>query len=671
MSRGDGLARLTDALEASGCRVQGGSAQCPAHDDRNPSLSVGQGRIGAIFKCHAGCPDNAVLGALGLDRRDLRDEQPPARDSRRASYEVIATYAYQNENGNDLYYVERRAPKDFRQYRMEGGRKVWKLGGVRQVPYRLPELLAAARAGKTVWVAEGEKDCDALMRAGAAAATCNPGGRGKWRDEYARWFKDAGAVNVVADRDRDGGGLDHARVVAGSLRGTVPMVEIVQAAEGKDAHDHLAAGRGLDDFTRLNPDGGMGGSPQVIRLADVKPEHVEWLWQRYLPRGKLVVLDGDPDQGKSAVSLDLAARISAGSPMPDGAEPVSGAVLILSAEDGLADTIRPRLDAAGGDPAQVIAITEIPAAAENGQPAAGNRQPAAGNRQPAARPVAIPGDLPAIEKVITRNGVVLVIVDVLMAYLDGTVNSHRDQDVRRALYPLAAMAERTGCCVVVIRHLNKSGGQHAIYRGGGSIGIVGAARAGFMIGADPDDPTGRTRVLAPVKCNLAQRPPALAYRLLADELHDCVRVEWLGVSDHRAADLLAADDDEARDERTAAEEAAEWVIGYLRDQGSEARSADVKKAARSAGIPERTLQRGRVKARVRITTSGFPATSIWRLSDDYGELPMRSKQAPVVPVAPSPSAGTAGTTGAASDAAEYGELPPWADPGGDPDEIPF
>jgi AAA domain len=344
--------------------------------------------------------------------------------------------------------------------------------------------------------------------------------------------------------------------------------------------------------------------PNVIALAEVEPEHVDWLWSGYLPRGKLVILDGDPDQGKSAITLDLAARISTGSLMPDGTEPVKGAVLILSAEDGLADTIRPRLDAAGGDPEQVVTITEITAINEDGKQF--------------SRPVVLPGDLPDIEQVITGQGVVLVIVDVLMAYLSGTVNAHRDQDIRRALHPLAAMAGRTGCYVLVIRHLNKTAGTHAIYRGGGSIGIVGAARAAFMVGADPEDDSGRTRVLASVKCNLARRPPSLAYRLDADELHGCVRVNWQGISDRRAADLLA--DRGTEDERTERDEAVEWLKGYLTDsqRGGEGKAGEIIKAAEKDGIGRYALHRARRRAGVTTAKSSSRGGWLWRLNPSEG-----------------------------------------------------
>ena len=357
----------------------------------------------------------------------------------------------------------------------------------------------------------------------------------------------------------------------------------------------------------------LPSGPQVVRLSDVEPERVTWLWDGYLPLGKQVTLDGDPGVGKSTVTLDIAARVSTGSPMPDGTAPVKGAVLVLSAEDGLADTIRPRLDAAGADPAQVITITSIASHGPDGERY--------------SRPVSIPGDLPAIEDVIAANGVVLVIVDVLMAYLSGDVNSHRDQDVRRALHVLSGVAERCGCCVIVLRHLNKASGGSAMYRGGGSIGIIGAARAGFMCGTDPDE-SGHTRVLACVKSNLAAEPPALAYRLVPDELRGCARIQWEGISDHRAATLLSepAGEDE-RDDRTERGEAADWLTGYLIDNGGEATPADAKKAAREAGIAIRTLERARTKARVRLKRSGFPARTVWVLDLTVSPQTRQDRQA--------------------------------------------
>lgn len=356
----------------------------------------------------------------------------------------------------------------------------------------------------------------------------------------------------------------------------------------------------------VSPDGSEdrmeAGQPnaQIVSLADVDPEPVEWLWDEHLPLGKLVVLDGDPGVGKSTVSLDIAARVSTGSPMPDGSAGAKGAVLILSAEDGVADTIRPRLDAAHGDPNQVIAMTGITYPGSDGELL--------------SRPVRIPGDLPAIEETVCDRGVVLVIVDVLMAYLGGDVNSHHDQDIRRALHPLAAMAERRGCCVLVLRHLNKTTGTAAIYRGGGSIGIIGAARAGFICGTDPEDNT--RRVFAPVKCNLSVEPSALAYQLVTDELRGCVSIRWLGETALKPWELLSEQSD--GDQRSERDEAAEWLRGYLTDNGGEANAGDVIRAAlKELGIPQRTLQRARKRAGVVSVKPGPKVPWLWRL--DLGD----------------------------------------------------
>ncbi len=375
--------------------------------------------------------------------------------------------------------------------------------------------------------------------------------------------------------------------------------------------------------------------PRVVRMSDVAPEPVTWLWQDYLPIGKLVVLDGDPGLGKSMLTIDLGARVSTGRPMPDGAAPVKGAVLILSAEDGLADTIRPRIDAAGGDPDQIITITEISYGTPDG---------------PQSRPVRIPGDLAAVENVISEHAVVLVVVDVLMAYLTGDVNSHRDQDVRRALHPVAMMAERAGCCVVVLRHLNKAGGQSAVYRGGGSIGIVGAARAGFMVGLDPSDDTGQRRVLAPVKCNLSAEPPALAYRIVADDFSGCARIVWDGISEHKASGLLAEPGDP--EDRTERDEAAKWLTGYLTDHCGEARAGDVFKAGRMDGHAERTLKRARKRAGVTSTAAGFGQGTVWRLVPS-GPHPGHAGQARN----PGPAGPDGGPDGGDSGSGRFGQPP--------------
>jgi RecA-family ATPase len=196
-----------------------------------------------------------------------------------------------------------------------------------------------------------------------------------------------------------------------------------------------------------------------------------------------------PGLGKSVRTLDLAARLTRGLAMPweerqPGEEREPAGVVLLTAEDGLTDTVRPRLDAAGADVARVLALDGIP---EEG----------------GARLSVLPQDAIFIRHAVERMKARLVVMDPITAHLGGNTNTHRDQDVRRALYPLAVLAERTGAAVVAVRHLNKAAGTNPLYRGGGSIGIIGAGRSGLLLAKDPDNPD--RRVLASTKCNLAHR----------------------------------------------------------------------------------------------------------------------------------------------------------------------
>jgi hypothetical protein len=360
-------------------------------------------------------------------------------------------------------------------------------------------------------------------------------------------------------------------------RGAEYLNRVHAAARG----DGLAPYRGEsphEDGTRL----------QAARLADVEPEAVSWLWPGRLPLGKVVLLEGDPGLGKSTVALDLAARVTAGRRWPDkGACAPAAPVVILSAEDGPADTIRPRFDAAGGDPNLAVVITGV-----TGLPGG---------------LVSLPDHVELLREHVRALGARLVLVDPLTAYLAGHVNSHRDHDVRRALAPLAALAHDTGALVLVIRHLNKSIGGPAIYRGGGSIGIAGAARAVFVVAADPGDAS--RRVLAPVKSNLATLSPSLTFTL--DDVGGVARVSWGAPSPLTAAQLLAAQSGDD-DERSALDAACELVRDVLADRPVSAR--DLERHAREAGVSRRTLERARARLGVRSIPAGFGGPRMLALS---------------------------------------------------------
>jgi AAA domain len=330
-------------------------------------------------------------------------------------------------------------------------------------------------------------------------------------------------------------------------------------------------------------------SDDLVLVADVDRERVRWLWPGRIPLGKVTVLDGDPGVGKSTVTLTITAKVTTGSPFPDGTRPEPADVILLSAEDEIGDTIRPRLEAAGADLDRCWVLPDV---REEGEP---------------PRPPEIPLDLDRLEAMIKDRGAALLVVDPLMAFLSGAVDAHRDQDVRRALASMAYMAARTGAAVLIVRHMNKSGGASPLYRGGGSIGIIGAARAGLLAAPDPDD-DGR-RILAVTKSNLAAMPEALAYRLVTEEQYGVARVIWDGATGHKAADLLRLPARDDQDDAPARHEAEEVLRELLAEGPVPAKR--VKALARDAGIAERTLDRARHAIGAVTKREGFGPGSRW------------------------------------------------------------
>jgi hypothetical protein len=332
----------------------------------------------------------------------------------------------------------------------------------------------------------------------------------------------------------------------------------------------------------------------VLRLDQCREEELTWLWPRRLAAGKLALIDGDPQQGKSLLTLDLAARVSAGKPFPDG-HPAAGAatVLLIGGEDGLRDTVVPRLRAAGADLARVRLW--------EGQ-----------RRRGLCRPPLFPRDCGRLRRTVEEHGARLVVIDPFLAYLSARACSVSDQMVRQALTPLTQIAEATGAAVVLVRHLTKGGqGRSALYRGTGAIAIIGAARTAFLVAADPDD--RRRRVLACTKTNLTEPPPSLAFSVRADG-DGRPHLEWAGEVARTADDLLHFPRTRRRGDGKPA--AADFLERWLRD-GPQSRDRLYCKA-RAHDISERTLHRAKAWLEVasEVRRHGGRNVWYWRLKDD-------------------------------------------------------
>lgn len=568
--------RFIDTLRERGAVVnvngRRAMAQCPAHDDRNPSLCITPTEGSVLLHCFAGCETADVLAAVDLTMADLYDSPKGAE------------YPY-----SDGRRVHRTPDKDF-----------WQTGNTRGRALYHAERLGDAQ---TVYICEGEKDVHAIEAAGGVAV-CSAMGAGK--AHLADWSPLTGRHAIIV-ADKDGPGRKHAAQIAVLLTsGIAATVQIVESAVGNDAADHIAAGKALEEFVPPSlGDGsssgdGASGEPDdgnrftVQTIADVTPERVSWLWRGRLPVGKLVVFDGDPGVGKSTLALSFAATVTIGGTWPDGTRcDYPGDVILLSAEDGLADTVRPRLDAAGADVTRVHAVQGVRV-----------------DKDGDALRMPTLADVSMLRRLVDETMARLVIVDVLMAYVPTGTDSHRDQDMRAVLARLSKLADDTGCTILLLRHLNKSGGS-PLYRGGGSIGIVGAARVGMLAAPDPDDDS--RRVLAMLKNNLSPAPESLKYQLVSDgdsaSEFGVARVQWCGTSEHDARALLSED---GTGGDTTTDEAAAWLSDYLTQQGY-CPSADAKRAGKRAGFSERTLQRAASKLKVVAESTGFPRRTYWSL----------------------------------------------------------
>src|SRR5215217_2641275 len=363
----------------------------------------------------------------------------------------------------------------------------------------------------------------------------------------------------------------------------------------------------VEDRMRRN-----GHVPEVvgIRASEVITKPVKWLWDKRIPKAKLTMFDGDPDVGKSVITMDLAARVSRGRTFPDGAACEAGNVLIVNVEDAKDDTIVPRLEAHGADLERITIVEGMP------------------DGKGGVRVLDLPDDVPSLKAFVEHHEAALLIIDPVLTMLSG--DAYKDQDARKALAPVRDMAEATGCTVVAVRHLNKNTSLSAIQRGGGNMGLIGVARAGAFFAHHPEQ--AGLRVMAPHKSNLAEKQPSLQYVVVPWAIDENIgRVEWRGATEHDANSLASGPASPA--EKTTQDEAMEFLRDELADGPEWART--IYQDAHSAGISRGTLLIAKSTLRVRSEKVGTQGWQ-WSLAPLEGDKHTDTFE-PLEPLAPSNS----------------------------------
>jgi len=637
----DFVLRLKQAQKTPG----GWTALCPAHDDHRPSLGVTEGSAGRILvKCHsAGCTPERIVESMGLSMSDLfagngtgpnndhdrsrtgRKSEPKGKGhptksdalrvgERSTNGKHVATWIYDDANRNESFCIARfdlpeideetgKQKKTFRPIYVNADG--WHLGdppGLLPL-YRLPELVESK--GR-VYVTEGEKAADALHKIGLTVTTSSHGLGSAHKSDWT----------PLVNRDvvvlPDEGGTKYAEDVAKllpkpprfvALPDLPPKGDAVEFIESRDAKTSEEIHEEIETLANAAPDCESVEEeddvrqPVLIRVSDVERKPVDWLWKYHIAIGKISMLASDPGLGKSHITLDIAARVSRGDSWPDGdVMDQPGEVILLSAEDDVADTIRPRLEAAGADLTKIHMMQGF--------------EFRTGEDKPEKRCVTLE-DVEILDKALQRiPGARLIVIDPISAYLGVKTDSHKNSDVRTLLAPIADLAERHGVAVVCVTHLNKSSDKKAIYRTTGSLAFAAAARAVFAITRDEDN--SDRRLFLPVKNNLAPDRNGLAFTLtpcLSDP--DYMRVVWEpGPLEMSADEAMNPGENENRREW---QYAADWLRELLADESLDA--ATIKEMGKKEGYGRHVLDKAKDHLGVRSQKSGFGKDSrwVWRL----------------------------------------------------------
>lgn len=574
----DRLRDLNKIVKTNG-RLNQAKAQCPHHDDHNPSLVITQVEGKVLMHCHAGCHTDDILTAINWTKADL----------------------YDNQLGADYLYSDGRVAH--RRYDGDGKKRFSQSGTKheRTVLYKIDKVKAAVAQGQGVYLVEGEDDADTIESVGGVATTAPQGARSFHKVDASPLH----GAHVQAVVDKDASGQGWARQVYDKLSGKAASLEFVQAKIGKDASDHVAAELSLDEFEPIAIEGTQPARKARITWADeIEPAPVQWAWKNgdegRIPSGSLSIAAGREGTGKSSFGISLCAQITNGT-LPGCFYGKPRRVLYLAVEDSWKYTLVPRLIAAGADRSKVGRFDVI---TDEGDEVV----------------LALPYDNSLLERSIVENEIALVVIDPIMSVITQNIDTHRTHEVRQALDPLAKLADRTGCVILGIAHFNKAGGTDAATLLSGSHAFRDVPRSIFGFARDDTD---SSRVMTQVKNSLGRDDlPSLTYTMESTVVDtklgpaETAIFVFGGESERSVADVLrdSRRDSEDLEQRR---DAASWIKDYLAQVGGKAEVKDVIAAGKAVGYAEQTLKNVRRKV-ADTDQSGFGKDQVhtWILRTD-------------------------------------------------------
>ncbi|MDG2383566.1 MAG: AAA family ATPase [Pirellulaceae bacterium] len=342
--------------------------------------------------------------------------------------------------------------------------------------------------------------------------------------------------------------------------------------------------------------------PSLVCMADIDPRPITWVWPQRIAAGRITLAVGMPGAGKSFLTCDLASRVSTGTPWPDGSECQRGSVVFITAEDDPHDTIRPRLDALGADVSRIHLLSGV-------------LQTERGKTKELTFTLA---DADILRQTLeTIDDCRLVVIDPIGSFLGGRCDSHRDNEVRAVLAPIAKLAEQHGPAVLMVAHRRKSAGAIADDTAMGSRAFTGIARSVWHLSRDTEN--RNRRLLLPGKCNLAAEQTGLAFTIAGEP----ASVNWESDPVPMTADDALVREKGIAGEHSAIDEAKNWLREAL--AGGPKPSGELKSEAKRDGVSWRTAERAKASLGVCNRPNGFGGQWVWAFPDGADSASLRQE----------------------------------------------